>query len=232
MSTPLEDLRKEREDLSARATRFAIGSLTVIAVSSLTFARALRLVDSKEVNTLVDKIGDAIIDHTASAERSNLIHSSLAKLSAAFTVELPLTGAHLPVNLLYWSPLLPFLILASLAYLAILSAKQKTVGMIAIGRIRSGEAASPLDRLIFGSDAPPSYSRYPARLGGLLYVGVIVALIINVGVALATTLTAPPPLVASTVRLARSVWICSICCCMRAACFMSLPILDIEKCES
>ena len=23
------------------------------------------------------------------------------------------------------------------------------------------------------------------------------------------------------------VWICSICCCMRAACFMSLPMLDI-----
>src|SRR5580765_360208 len=44
---------------------------------------------------------------------------------------------------------------------------------------------------------------------------------------LATTFTAPPPLVASTVRLARSVWICSICCCMRAACFMSFPMLDM-----
>jgi hypothetical protein len=189
MSTPLEELRKEREDLSARATRFAIASLTLIAVSSLTFARALRLVDSNEVNTLFDKIGEAIFDRAASPERATIIHSSLAKISAAFTVELPLTGVHLPVNLLYWSPLLPFLILASLAYLAILSAKQNAVGMIAAGRIRSDETASPLDHLIFGSDAPPSYSRYPARLGGLLYVGVIVALMINVGVALATTFT-------------------------------------------
>src|SRR5436189_4625561 len=43
----------------------------------------------------------------------------------------------------------------------------------------------------------------------------------------ATTFTAPQPLVASTVFLASSPWICSICCCMRAACFMSLPMLDI-----
>ena len=39
----------------------------------------------------------------------------------------------------------------------------------------------------------------------------------------------PPPLVASTVRLARAFWICSICCCMRAACFMSLPMLDMDQ---
>src|SRR5438105_2374132 len=45
---------------------------------------------------------------------------------------------------------------------------------------------------------------------------------------LATTLTAPPPLVASTVRLARPACTCSICCCMRAACFMSFPMLDIN----
>src|SRR6266478_1369656 len=44
---------------------------------------------------------------------------------------------------------------------------------------------------------------------------------------LATTFTAPPPLVASTVRAASCAWIVSICCCMRAACFMSLPMLDI-----
>ena len=44
---------------------------------------------------------------------------------------------------------------------------------------------------------------------------------------LATTLTAPPPLVASTVRAASWAWICSICCCMRAACLTSFPMLDI-----
>src|SRR5580692_8980340 len=45
---------------------------------------------------------------------------------------------------------------------------------------------------------------------------------------LATTMTAPPPLLASTVREARPAWVCSICCCMRAACFMSFPMLDIK----
>ena len=48
-------------------------------------------------------------------------------------------------------------------------------------------------------------------------------------VALATTFTAPPPLVASTVRAARLDWICSICCCIRAACFMSFPMLDMVR---
>src|SRR5436190_6109592 len=43
----------------------------------------------------------------------------------------------------------------------------------------------------------------------------------------AVTLTAPPPLVASTVRLASCDWTSSICCCMRAACFINLPMLDI-----
>ena len=44
---------------------------------------------------------------------------------------------------------------------------------------------------------------------------------------LAVTLTAPPPLVASTVRAASCAWICSICCCIRAACFINFPMLDI-----
>jgi hypothetical protein len=43
----------------------------------------------------------------------------------------------------------------------------------------------------------------------------------------AVTLTAPPPLVASTVRAASCDCTCSICCCIRAACFMSFPMLDI-----
>src|SRR4030095_9092763 len=45
---------------------------------------------------------------------------------------------------------------------------------------------------------------------------------------LSTPFTAPPPLVASMVRCARSDCTFSICCCMRAACFMSLPMLDIN----
>src|SRR5260221_8384283 len=44
---------------------------------------------------------------------------------------------------------------------------------------------------------------------------------------LATTFTAPPPLVASTVRVARLAWISPICCWRRWACFMNLPMLDI-----
>src|SRR5207302_505544 len=45
----------------------------------------------------------------------------------------------------------------------------------------------------------------------------------------AVTFTAPPPLEASTVRLARSPWISSICCCIRCACFINFPMLDIRK---
>src|SRR3954465_9366556 len=44
---------------------------------------------------------------------------------------------------------------------------------------------------------------------------------------LAVTFTAPPPLEASTVFFARSAWTVSICCCIRAACFINFPILDI-----
>ncbi|HJW94697.1 MAG TPA: hypothetical protein VJ901_13845 [Thermoanaerobaculia bacterium] len=187
MGAPLEELRKELADVSARTTRFAIGSLTLIAFSSLTFARALRRVDSSEISMLIDKIGEAIFSHDTSPERASLIHTTIAKLSDAFTVELPITGAHLQVNLLYWSPLLPFLILASLAYLSIAAAKQQALRTIAVSRMKAGEPVSPLDRLTFGGDAPSSYSSYPARLGTPLYVGIIVALAINIIVALVTT---------------------------------------------
>src|SRR5581483_3023342 len=44
---------------------------------------------------------------------------------------------------------------------------------------------------------------------------------------LAVTFTAPPPLVASTVRAASCAWMVSICCCIRCACFINFPMLDI-----
>src|ERR1051326_4050825 len=44
----------------------------------------------------------------------------------------------------------------------------------------------------------------------------------------ATALTAPPPLVASTVRAWSWAWTSSICRWMRVACFISLPMLDIS----
>ena len=43
----------------------------------------------------------------------------------------------------------------------------------------------------------------------------------------AVTLTAPPPLVASTVRAASAACACSICCCIRCACFINFPMLDM-----
>src|SRR5688572_9799866 len=49
---------------------------------------------------------------------------------------------------------------------------------------------------------------------------------------LAVTFTAPPPLVASMVRCARSACTFSISCCIRAACFINFPMLDINLLSS
>jgi hypothetical protein len=189
MATALEELRKESADLSARTTRFAITSLAIIAVTSLTFARALRNVDSTEVSSLVDKVGTMIFAHDPGADDLRQIHATIDKLSAAFTVELPVGGLKMQVNLIYWSSLIPFLILASCAYLAIARAKQMALQTIAVSRIRAGDEATPLDRLTFGVDAPSAYALYPSRLGTFLYTGILICLAINVLAALLSSVS-------------------------------------------
>ena len=189
MATALEELRKESADLSARTTRFAITSLAIIAVTSLTFARALRHVDGAEVASLIDKVGTIIFSHDPGPADLKEVHETIDKLSAAFTVELPVSGLKIQVNLIYWSSLLPFLILASFSYLAIATAKQKALRLLAVSRIRAGDEATPLDRLTFGADAPSSYALYPSRLGAALYAGIVVCLVINVCAALLSAIT-------------------------------------------
>jgi hypothetical protein len=209
MGAPLDDLRKELADVSARTTRFAITSLLIIALTSLTFGRALRAVDSRQVNELLDEIGAGMFSRDPTASHVKEIHDAIEKLSAAFNVDLPLSGIKLQLNLIYWAPLLPFLVLASLAYLAIAGSKQEALRTIARARIRAGDEVSPLDRLTFGVDTTPVYSSYPSQLGNILYVGVVICLGINVCAAFASAVTAEIGLIVVLIELARQLLIVS-----------------------
>ena len=61
----------------------------------------------------------------------------------------------------------------------------------------------------------------PAAAGSILMLA-------SVPLHFAVTFTAPPPLVASTVRVARPACTRSMSCCIRAACFINFAMFDIK----
>ena len=207
----LGDLRKEHSELSSRATRMAISSLVLLAVTSLTFTRALRSMHAGEIRDAIrhvrgleDRtqqkpdlpwIADFVTGVTEKLPPAEGLEKQTAlekwirdTVDSAFTVEESFAGSRFRFNLLYWAGVLPFVAFASLAYLAITISKMEAIRRIAASRIQKDKDASPVDRLTFGTDALPTYATYPGRLGAIAYVVGMTALAVDLGMAIVGSL--------------------------------------------
>lgn len=145
---------------------------TTIFDVSYVFERALAEAIDSHAGVPAAKDGAELVAARRQLETKS---SELEQLAAKwFSIELPLGGANVELDLRHWLPLLPLILWASWAYLGIAGAKLRVVRQLA-GTLVTTDG-SPLDRLHFSGSQ--TYTKYPDVLAARTY-GVIVVVLIG-----------------------------------------------------
>jgi hypothetical protein len=206
MDGDLELLRKEYADLGARATRFAIVTLIILAISCLTVSRAFRAIDQDEIAKTVDEIKTlaqktkqpadlpwfinsepppetAVVTDDPLALQKALQKKLREDVAGWLTIEVALGAAKFPLNLQYWSFAIPIVFWGNLLFLMIYKAKAEAMRRLAAVVVANDRSASTVDRLLFNAAGPTPFAAYPMRIGIIAYAVAVVALMLNLFVA-------------------------------------------------
>ena len=204
MAANLDALRKEYVDLGARTARFAITSAIVLTIGCLTFARALRTLNTEDMATTVNEIYRLAektnepprvpawarfvrsIERADPADTGDLLarkHELEEKLQRdaeqALMLDLSMVGTKFQLNLQYWSLLIPFVLCWSLLYLQINAAKIEAVRRLGVAALENDPSATAVDKLTFRASGPTPFVSYPSRIGVVAWFVVVAALLVT-----------------------------------------------------